>query len=67
MTDGEIGLAELQEWLTAIQEQAPNSSVLIVGTHTDFVREQQQRFPKEYLAALDRQIQVVFEISSFLN
>uniref|UniRef100_A0A914H1N2 Non-specific serine/threonine protein kinase n=1 Tax=Globodera rostochiensis TaxID=31243 RepID=A0A914H1N2_GLORO len=60
VTDGEIALADLHDFLLAIQAQAPNSYVLIVGTHSDFVREQPLRFPRDYLSQMDKQIQERF-------
>ncbi|KAL3092466.1 hypothetical protein niasHS_007675 [Heterodera schachtii] len=60
VTDGDIALADLHDFLLAIQAQAPNSYVLIVGTHSDFVREQLHRFPRDYLSQMDKQIQERF-------
>ncbi|XP_030371278.1 leucine-rich repeat serine/threonine-protein kinase 1 isoform X2 [Scaptodrosophila lebanonensis] len=39
ITDGNKGLAELLQWLGNIQARAPNSPVIIVGTHFDAVGE----------------------------
>eukprot|EP00117_Sycon_ciliatum_P031638 scpid2508/ scgid0311/ Leucine-rich repeat serine/threonine-protein kinase 1; Leucine-rich repeats, ras-like domain, kinase protein 1; PARK8-related kinase len=35
LTDGEKGIDELEQWLVNIQSRAPDSPVLIVGTHLD--------------------------------
>lgn len=37
ITDGEKGVREILQWLGNIQARAPNSSVIIVGTHYDAV------------------------------
>lgn len=37
ITDGKRGLAEVLQWLGNIQARAPNSPVIIVGTHYDVV------------------------------
>ncbi|XP_059217831.1 leucine-rich repeat serine/threonine-protein kinase 1 isoform X2 [Stomoxys calcitrans] len=39
ITDGHKGLAEILQWLGNIQARAPNSPVIIVGTHFDAVGE----------------------------
>lgn len=39
ITDGHQGLAEIIQWLGNIQARAPNSPVIIVGTHFDAVGE----------------------------
>uniref|UniRef100_A0A147BMZ4 non-specific serine/threonine protein kinase n=1 Tax=Ixodes ricinus TaxID=34613 RepID=A0A147BMZ4_IXORI len=39
MTDGERGVKGIHQWLINIQARAPNSPVIIVGTHHDLVRE----------------------------
>ena len=38
ITDGKKGMNELQQWLINIQARAPNSPVVIVGTHLDEVK-----------------------------
>lgn len=40
MTEGERGLREVRQWLVNIQARAPNSPVLLVGTHYDLMAEQ---------------------------
>ncbi|XP_046393381.1 leucine-rich repeat serine/threonine-protein kinase 1 [Ischnura elegans] len=37
--DGQRGIAEILQWLVNIQARAPNSPVIIVGTHYDMMRE----------------------------
>ncbi|XP_054737581.1 leucine-rich repeat serine/threonine-protein kinase 1 isoform X1 [Anastrepha obliqua] len=39
ITDGHKGLAEILQWLGNIQARAPNSPVIIVGTHFDAIGE----------------------------
>lgn len=39
ITDGEKGIVGLHSWLVNIQSRAPNSPVIIVGTHYDLVKE----------------------------
>lgn len=57
VTDGELAINELHEWLLMVQARAPNATIVIVGTHADAVRENRQHFPAEYLEALERSIQ----------
>ena len=59
-TDGDIAMNEIHEWLLFIQSRAPNSVVIIVGTHFDAVEENLSRFPKDYLETLYRSIQERF-------
>ena len=40
ITDGEKGINEIQQWLVNIQARAPNSPVIIIGTHYDIVESQ---------------------------
>ena len=40
ITDGEKGINEIQQWLINIQARAPNSPVIIVGTHHDLASTQ---------------------------
>jgi hypothetical protein len=51
--DGEKGLNEIVQWLVNIQARAPNSPVVIVGTHFDLVSE---KFPPGYLDYLQQKI-----------
>ncbi|KAI6219497.1 Protein kinase domain containing protein [Aphelenchoides fujianensis] len=60
VTDGEIAINEIHEWLLAIHARAPNTTVIIVGTHVDCVEENIQRFPDNYLENLERIIQQRF-------
>ena len=45
ITDGERGMNEIQQWLINIQARAPNSPVIIVGTHLDVVKDE---FPPSF-------------------
>ena len=45
IADGEKGINEIQQWLINIQARAPNSPVLIVGTHHDLITTQ---FPPSF-------------------
>lgn len=61
ITDGERGLREVRQWLVNIQARAPNSPVLIIGTHYDQMTEQGLLAQSEDLQQLirDRFINVV--------
>ena len=47
VTDGEKGVSNIMQWLVNIQARAPNSPVIIVGTHLDLVNK--RRYPASYL------------------
>ncbi|XP_077376573.1 leucine-rich repeat serine/threonine-protein kinase 1 [Festucalex cinctus] len=49
LTLGEEALASLQTWLLNIEARAPNSAVLVVGTHLDLIED---KFRTERLATL---------------
>ncbi|KAB7496364.1 Leucine-rich repeat serine/threonine-protein kinase 1 [Armadillidium nasatum] len=51
--DGEKGVEEILQWLVNIQARAPNSPVLIVGTHYDLVKE---KFPPSWSEDLQQMI-----------
>ncbi|XP_063611108.1 leucine-rich repeat serine/threonine-protein kinase 1-like [Penaeus indicus] len=53
ISDGERGVAEILQWLVNIQARAPNSPVLIVGTHYDLVKE---KFPPSWSEDLQQMI-----------
>ncbi|XP_072178814.1 leucine-rich repeat serine/threonine-protein kinase 1-like [Diadema setosum] len=55
ITDGSKVINELQQWLVNIQARAPNSPVIIVGTHYDIIM-RDKRFSKEYWPDLKRTI-----------
>ncbi|CAN7988726.1 unnamed protein product [Ixodes hexagonus] len=61
MTDGERGVKGIHQWLINIQARAPNSPVIIVGTHQDLVQEALPAGYSEELQGLIRErfIQVV--------
>ncbi|XP_069680319.1 leucine-rich repeat serine/threonine-protein kinase 1 isoform X2 [Periplaneta americana] len=52
--DGQRGINEILHWLVNIQARAPNSPVLIVGTHYDMVREHYPSSTSEDLQQLIR-------------
>lgn len=47
MPDGFNGLAGIQHWLVSIQARAPNSPVIIVGTHYDAIADVSIQFFSE--------------------
>uniref|UniRef100_A0A0R3RFC1 non-specific serine/threonine protein kinase n=1 Tax=Elaeophora elaphi TaxID=1147741 RepID=A0A0R3RFC1_9BILA len=53
VTDGEAALPDLRQWLVNIQARAPNSPVIIVGTHVDQIFSNSERFPSTYLDDLN--------------
>ncbi|KAL3998140.1 Ankyrin repeats (3 copies) family protein [Acanthocheilonema viteae] len=53
VTDGEAALPDLRQWLVNIQARAPNSPVIIVGTHVDQIFSNPERFPSSYLDNLN--------------
>ncbi|XP_071957190.1 leucine-rich repeat serine/threonine-protein kinase 1-like [Antedon mediterranea] len=55
LTDGEKGINELQQWLVNIQARAPNSPVILVGTHLDVLRSS-PRYSRDYLMELTRKV-----------
>ncbi|KAL1122208.1 hypothetical protein AAG570_003613 [Ranatra chinensis] len=59
--DGQKGISEILQWLVNIQARAPNSPVLIVGTHYDMMQENYPSSRAEDLQQLirDRFINVV--------
>ncbi|KAG1714290.1 Leucine-rich repeat serine/threonine-protein kinase 1 [Nymphon striatum] len=57
ITDGEKGVNEILHWLVNIQARAPNSPVIIVGTHYDLVKE---NFPPAFSEDLQHLIRERF-------
>ena len=57
ITDGEKGVNEIQQWLINIQARAPNSPVIIVGTHMDVVKDE---FPPSFSEYLQQKIRGKF-------
>ncbi|KAF2362731.1 Ankyrin repeat [Trinorchestia longiramus] len=57
ITDGERAIDQILQWLVNIQARAPNSAVLIVGTHYDLVR---QKFPPSWSEDLQQLIRERF-------
>ncbi|KAK2169534.1 hypothetical protein LSH36_9g14010 [Paralvinella palmiformis] len=54
VTDGVRGVHEILQWLVNIQARAPNSPVIIVGTHLDMITK--KKYPPNYLPELQRLI-----------
>lgn len=50
VTDGEQGVNQIEPWLLNIQARAPDSTVIIVGTHYDMLEDKDRR--SEYLTNL---------------
>ncbi|XP_056637900.1 leucine-rich repeat serine/threonine-protein kinase 1 isoform X1 [Diorhabda sublineata] len=60
ITDGHRGINEILQWLVNIQARAPNSPVIIVGTHYDVIQEFNPNISEEYQQIIrDRFINVV--------
>ncbi|KAI4458153.1 ankyrin repeat and protein kinase domain-containing protein [Holotrichia oblita] len=60
ITDGQKGINEILQWLVNIQARAPNSPVLIVGTHYDILQERNPSVSEEYQQIIrDRFINIV--------
>ncbi|XP_060525729.1 leucine-rich repeat serine/threonine-protein kinase 1 isoform X2 [Cylas formicarius] len=60
ITDGHRGINEILQWLVNIQARAPNSPVIIVGTHYDLVQEFNPNIFEEYQQIIrDRFINIV--------
>lgn len=57
ITDGERGMNKIHQWLINIQARAPNSPVIIVGTHCDVVRDE---FPPSFSDYLQQRIREKF-------
>lgn len=55
ITDGERGVDGIHSWLVNIQARAPNSPVIIVGTHYDLVREHFPPYFSEDLQSIIRE------------
>lgn len=60
ITDSHRGINEILQWLVNIQARAPNSPVIIVGTHYDVVQEFDPHISEEYQQIIrDRFINIV--------
>ena len=57
IADGEKGINEIQQWLINIQARAPNSPVIIIGTHQDIISTQ---FPPSFSEYLQTKIRERF-------
>ena len=60
LTDGIEGVKQLEHWLLNIQERAPNSSVIIVGTYLDEVV---KKYSREYLVEMRDEIKRRYVLS----
>ncbi|KHJ44662.1 kinase domain protein [Trichuris suis] len=60
LTDGDSGIAEFAQWLINIQARAPNSPVIIVGTHLDAVNSNRKIFPPLYVDTMQKVIRERF-------
>ncbi|CDW57505.1 leucine rich repeat serine:threonine protein [Trichuris trichiura] len=60
LTDGDSGIAEFAQWLINIQARAPNSPVIIVGTHLDAVNSNRKIFPPLYVETMQKVIRERF-------
>ncbi|KHN76857.1 Leucine-rich repeat serine/threonine-protein kinase 1 [Toxocara canis] len=59
-TDGDAAIPDMHQWLVNIQARAPNSPVIIVGTHVDQILSNAERFPNGYLDELEAVIRERF-------
>ncbi|XP_017772148.1 PREDICTED: leucine-rich repeat serine/threonine-protein kinase 1 isoform X5 [Nicrophorus vespilloides] len=60
ISDGYKGINEILQWLVNIQARAPNSPVLIVGTHYDVVQDTNPNMSEEYQQVIrDKFINIV--------
>ncbi|KAF5269398.1 hypothetical protein FQA39_LY18908 [Lamprigera yunnana] len=58
--DGHRGISEISQWLVNIQARAPNSPVIIVGTHYDILQETNSGISEEYQQVIrDKFINIV--------
>ncbi|EYB82696.1 hypothetical protein Y032_0353g3295 [Ancylostoma ceylanicum] len=63
VTDGEVALHDVQRWLINIQARAPNSCVLLVGTHVDQISSNPSKFPKGFLDGVESKIRSRFMVN----
>ncbi|KAK6730869.1 hypothetical protein RB195_007374 [Necator americanus] len=63
VTDGEVALHDVQRWLINIQARAPNSCVILVGTHVDQISSNPSKFPKGFLDDVDSKIRSRFMVN----
>ncbi|XP_071801091.1 leucine-rich repeat serine/threonine-protein kinase 1-like isoform X3 [Asterias amurensis] len=56
ITDRTNSINLIQQWLVNIQARAPNSPVLLVGTHYDVVLRQKSKYSKDYWPEFKRKI-----------
>ncbi|VDL72174.1 unnamed protein product [Nippostrongylus brasiliensis] len=63
VTDAEVVLHDVQRWLINIQARAPNSCVVLVGTHVDQVSSNPTKFPAGFLEDMETKIRSRFMIA----
>ncbi|WKX90323.1 hypothetical protein Q1695_009287 [Nippostrongylus brasiliensis] len=63
VTDAEVALHDVQRWLINIQARAPNSCVVLVGTHVDQVSSNPTKFPAGFLEDMETKIRSRFMIA----
>ncbi|VDM73047.1 unnamed protein product, partial [Strongylus vulgaris] len=63
VTDGEVALHDVQRWLINIQARAPNSCVILVGTHVDQVSSNPSKFPKGFLDEVENKVRSRFMVN----
>ncbi|XP_038076820.1 leucine-rich repeat serine/threonine-protein kinase 1-like [Patiria miniata] len=56
ITDGMRSINQIQQWLVNIQARAPNSPVLLIGTHYDLVIRPKSKYSRDYWPDLKRKI-----------
>ncbi len=63
LNDGEAGIDELKPWFSTISQVAPNSKVIVVGTHLDEMPEESNKTTdaifKQILDMVDGKIQIL--------
>uniref|UniRef100_A0A7I4XV63 non-specific serine/threonine protein kinase n=1 Tax=Haemonchus contortus TaxID=6289 RepID=A0A7I4XV63_HAECO len=62
VTDGDLALHDVQKWLINIQARAPNSCVVLVGTHVDQISSNPTKFPCGFLEEIENKIRSRFMI-----
>ncbi|PIO62356.1 hypothetical protein TELCIR_16091 [Teladorsagia circumcincta] len=60
--DGDLALHDVQRWLINIQARAPNSCVVLVGTHIDQISSNPTKFPHGFLEEMENKVRSRFMI-----
>ncbi|VDK40314.1 unnamed protein product [Cylicostephanus goldi] len=63
VTDGEVALHDVQRWLINIQARAPNSCVILIGTHVDQISSNPSKFSKNFLNGVEKKIRSRFMVN----